>query len=373
MTLQGNSRAVLFAIHAYPESRPTIRVSAMKIAILLTLAAPFAALPVHDLVAKHEKGQVRRTTFSTEESREMTEMSSVMNGEEHAMPDMVHEESRSLAGVFVDTCLSTDSGELTGFSREYTDLAGGMSIEIDNPFGEGISEDAAGDSDLNDLTVVFALEDDGFEAKFPDDQGGDEDLLDGLTALFPWSQYLPEEAVEEDSEWELAPTLLGDTLDLGGDLGITFDEDSPFFGDDESNNEFEPDVTYDGSFTATLSGTEEVDGRTLAEITLEIDISEFADQTESMQAEVGTPPDDLPDGMMQPDIESMTVETLYEGEGTLIWDIKGGYLVSLDLELTTESTQVMSMSMDLGGEVMEMEQVMVFSGQQVFSAEVEVE
>jgi hypothetical protein len=69
----------------------------------------------------------------------------------------------------------------------------------------------------------------------------------------------------------------------------------------------------------------------------------------------------------------MVVETTYEGEGTLVWDIKGGYLVSLEFELELESIQTVQLLVEFGGQSIDIEQVMTFEGERYMSIEVETE
>jgi hypothetical protein len=129
---------------------------------------------------------------------------------------------------------------------------------------------------------------------------------------------------------------------------------------------------YGGEMTATLVGVTEVDGRAQAEISLEVDVSIVQDNTEMARADMEQP-DDLPEGAIVPDLESMVVETTYEGEGTLVWDIEGGYLVSLEFELELESIQTVQLLVEFGGQSMDIEQVMTFEGERYMSIEVETE
>ena len=77
--------------------------------------------------------------------------------------------------------------------------------------------------------------------------------------------------------------------------------------------------------------------------------------------------------MAVPELQSMEEETLYEGEGTLIWDVEGGYLVSLELELEFEATQTLQLSLELVGQSLEIERITTFEGDRSISIEVEVE
>jgi hypothetical protein len=250
----------------------------------------------------------------------------------------------------------------TVFDREYEELGLNWSIEITPPFGEGTNEETSGESELEGATVRFTwdADDEEFTSAFPEGEDGDEDLLEGLTAEFPWASYLPEEGVEADDEWNIAPEALIQTIELGGDMSLTDDQEGMPSAMGQIRGGMDED--WDGEMTATLVGVTEVDGRAQAAISIEVDVSIERDNTEEARAEMEQP-DDLPEGAVIPDLESMEIETTFEGEGTLVWDVDGGYLVSLELELEIESIQTVQLVVEFGGQSMDIEQVMVFEGE----------
>ena len=344
----------------------------MKAPILISLALFLGSS--HDLSVKHEKGQVRRTSFTSEEQRSLSEMSSTMNGEEQGgMDDMQHEQSYGASGVFVDRTVESVDSKRKVFDREYEELGLEMTVQITPPFGESVDEEASGESDLEGETVRFTwdADDEEFDPAFPEGEDGDEDLLDGLSAEFPWASYLPEGGVEAEDEWDIAPEVLIQTIELGGDLSLTNDQEG-MLGSAMTEVSGGRTGDYGGEMTATLVGVTEVDGRAQAEISLEVDVSIVQDNTEMARADMEQP-DDLPEGAVVPDLESMMVETTYEGEGTLVWDIEGGYLVSLEFELELESIQTVQLLVEFGGQSMDIEQVMTFEGDRYMSIEVQVE
>jgi len=344
----------------------------MKTPVLISLALFLGNS--HDLSVKHEDGQVRRTSYTFEEQRSLSEMSSTMNGEEQGgMGDMQHEQNYGASGVFVDQTVETVDSKRTVFDREYEELGLEMSIEIRPPFGEGINEEASGESELEGSTVRFTwdADDEEFSRAFPDGENGDEDLLEGLTAEFPWASYLPEEGVEAEDEWEIAPDVLIRTMELGGDMSLSTDAEGSLesaMGPVSGGR----DGDYDGEMTATLVAVTEVDGRAQAEISIEVDVSIAQDRTEEARADMEDP-DGLPEGAIVPDLQAMVIETTYEGEGTLVWDVEGGYLVSLEFELELESVQTVQLLVEFGDQSMDIEQIMIFEGESYMSIEVETE
>lgn len=344
----------------------------MKTPVLITLALFLGNS--HDLSVKHEDGQVRRTSYTFEEQRSLSEMSSTMNGEEQGgMDDMQHEQSYGASGVFVDRTVETVDSKRTVFDREYEDLALDMSIEINPPYGEGVNEEASGESELEGSTVRFTwdADDEEFSPGFPEGESGDDDLLEGLTAEFPWASYLPEEGVEAEDEWEIAPEVLIRTMELGGDMSLSTDEEGSLRSV-MSQVSGGRDGEYGGEMTATLVAVTEVDGRTQAEISIEVNVSIAQDNTEDARAEMEDS-DELPEGAVVPDLQSMVIETTYEGEGTLVWDVEGGYLVSLEFELELESIHTIQLLVEFGDQSMDIEQVMFFEGESYMSIEVETE
>ncbi|GEM_PF-6693208 len=344
----------------------------MKTPLLLCLAISLSA--PHDLTSKHEKGQVRRTSFSFEEERSMVEMSATVNGEEQpAMEGMSHIQTSSGSGLFVDSTTRVEDSECMAFERVYEELEYNASLEVDNPFGEGMSEVPSFESELEGMTVRFTRDDGDFVAEFPEEDAGDEELLEDLVGELPWDNFLPAGSVEDEAEWEIESETFFQTLDLGGDLSFEADEEGALSSAMASDND--GDADYSGEVTATLISVSEVDGRMMAKISLEVDASKLEDNTESARAQMEErgQPDDAPEGALMPELESMEVEIAYEGEGTLMWDVEGGYLVSLEMELELEASQTMEMFLEFGGQTMEIEQVMAFEGKHSIEVEVEVE
>ena len=341
----------------------------MKTILTLTLAGSLAVL-THDLAPRQEAGQVRTLTFELESSSELVDMQMLMNGEEGpGMPEMEQLQSDATSGTFIDRLLAVDGGRATRFERTYEDLAGFQGFEMNSDMMGSMSEESDLASDLDGLTVVFERDDEGaFEAAWPEDAPGDDDLLVGLEAALPFAEFLAPEGVEVDDSWELDPELVSRLLDPGGSLSLR-GEDGPegLLRIDDSAEDI--DVERDGELTATLERV--VDGQ--AVVSLAFEYSEVVDLTEHMAAMQADAPEDAPEGMMMPDIQEMTNAADYEGEGTLVWDLDAGHLVELSLEYEVEEVQSMVMSMDMGGDSMEMEQISTTLGEGTARFVLEVE
>lgn len=324
------------------------------------------------LSSSHRASEIRRTTFSFRESASMTEMQLTQNGEE--MPDMMQmEQDRGSTrnGSFIDTTLKVEDGQRLSFDRQYVDLEQVNSMSFSGPMGDDQSNDFELSSSLNGLRVRFDLEEDEFKASYADEEEGEDEWLEGLEAELPWAAFIPEGEVEVGDSWELDAASFMQAIDFGGDLVFTDGSDDsragmmePPSGDD--------DVEYEGSITAKLTALEDIDGVSHAVISLVIDISSVHDLTEFMAEMAANPPEDVPAGMVMPDIDLMEIETALSGEGTLSWNLAAGHLESLSVEYDTEVIETVVLSVEMGPDVMEMEQAMTFEGETSFTVEVEV-
>jgi hypothetical protein len=339
----------------------------MKTLLIAALAGTILS-PVAELTSTYEAKEIRTTTFSYEESNVMVDMQMLMNGEENPMMggDMDASGTDSSGGVFTDTILRSTDGMPTSFTRLYSDLNSANSSSMYGPMGD-MDSDNTMETELNDLTVTFTFDEEEYTAEFPEGEAGDEELLEGLDGLLPWADFLSRGSVDVEDEWDVEPKMLWDTFHLGGELSFenTSEEDSmmaPPAGEEDL-------LEVDGEITATLKSIE--DG--IATITLAIEVTEFMDLTElAIEMAENAPDDAMPEGMMMPEIMSMEIEKEYEGEGTILWDIDGGYLVNLELSLEYSESQAMSMMLSMGPEDMEIEQNTTTEGEITYTVEVEV-
>ena len=69
----------------------------------------------------------------------------------------------------------------------------------------------------------------------------------------------------------------------------------------------------------------------------------------------------------------MVIDVTYEGEGVLLWDLDGGYPVSLRFDFESQETLTMLMLQAAGPEPVEIEQTIVSEGRFVETIQVEVE
>ena len=341
----------------------------MKLVLIAAAAGLSLAALSADLTSTYAKGEIRTTQFSYEESSSLVDVEMLMDGEEGPMgaPDMEMEMDtvNGQSGVFADTITRGGEGKPDGFLRLYSDLELHSSMSMRSSMFDDQDSEELKESELEGVSVAFAFEDGEYTAEFPGEEAADKEVLAGLEALLPWASLLPEEGVEVEAEWEIDAEAFAGFFDLGGDLAWDSEGNDSEGNDSEDAQESE----VEGTVTATLTKIE--DGE--ATISISFELSELVDLTGVSMNMVGEEPDDVPEGMMMPDMIAFTIEKESEGEGTAIWNIEGGYLSSLELECEFTSVQEMIMVMEMGPETMEMEEISTSEGEATFSVEVTVE
>lgn len=332
---------------------PTIRTACVAPALLLLLpGAP------EDLALAPEEGLSVRKTFTNTLSIELVEAEFLQDGESQDGPgEMEHVSTTTRELTVTDTYAAVGDDGPTTVSRHFDAIAGSSVDEVSNEFMGDETFESEVESELEGLTVVFTAEDDEWVAAFgEDDDGEDEDLLIGLEADVDFTALLPGGSVEVGDGWEVDVEAFAPLLEPGGFLkaaptDVELEETWAEIADVRS------EIDFDGDVSATLEAVR--DG--VAVITFDVELEETDDQTESMraQAEAAGGGDEE---MMIPEFDEVVEVNTYEGEGTLTWDLELGIPVELELELDCEREARQVMSLDLFGELLEIEQNMTFEG-----------
>jgi len=346
----------------------------MKTSLFAALAGTALSIAAVQLKPQYKAGEIHLTTFTVESSSTMVDSATLMNGEAGpGMPDMEREESSKFEGQFRDSVTRVDGTDLVAFDREYLEIAEASSNHMSNPMMGDMDTDSEKTTPLDEATVHFTRGEDGFQASFPEDSSDDEELLDGLTGPLPFAALLPDDEVEVDDEWKIPVAVIWSFMEPGGDLSL---EDDATPGDMPPGMlEVDPSTVaaeLEGDCKASLKEIKEIDGVRHAVISLSLEFTRFQDLTEMMQAQADEAPDDMPEGAVMPDIDSMEVEAAFEGEGTLVWNLKTGVATSFEMSLDSERTETMLMSIEMGPESLEIEQTSVFEGETIVNFEVEV-
>ncbi len=327
------------------------------------LPLSLVALPGgEDLTFGPPEGTTLVKSFETEVELTGGEMEVIM-GDQEVPPEFLPElevtmaESRDL--VFTDHYAEVSSGRVALLRRSF-DRIEEQHQSSQSLSGQGMDDAAelatTGSSRLEDETVLFRWDGDEeqYTAQYPDEDG-DPALLEGLEFAADFVALLPEDEVEAGDSWRVDGEVFACLVTPGGDLSVEYEGD-----DEESLNEGEREVTYEGSLELTLKGIFEEDGRRIASVEIEGEVIE----TQVQRTDLANVP--VADGTA---VQTVTLEHALEGE--LEWDLEAGHLLSLQLESSIDATLEVVRDADQPGQHFEFCVYMVGEGR--YAAEFESE
>lgn len=327
------------------------------------------------------EGSTRTKSFTSTLEMSMDDMAMTMNGQESpAQPDVEMHVTGTTTTTVTDEYVKLRDGAPAVLKRTYDAIGQTQAMEMEiDVMGTVQNNDTSvgASSELEGTTVIFRWSEDAedYVAAFPEDDGGEEELLEGLREDMDLRSLLPSGEVAEGDEWELPPTALRDVLGAGGDLKLVPEEsdESNEFGDmspemGSQDQWFTEDM--EGEVKATFQGTRTTEeGVKVAVIVYAIEISNAVDMTDA--AREGLEAQEMPPGVEDMQINSSDVEVTIEGEATLLWNIEDGYVHSF--ELSSEFGLVMDVDMEMSAQGMKfaIEQSMEFSGSMTLEVSVE--
>ena len=198
-------------------------------------------------------------------------------------------------------------------------------------------------------------------------------MLEGLEEDLDLRAFLPGRDVEVGESWDIDAMTLASLVMPGGSLGLKpaeMSEDGPDMG------EFEDMITemfgqYEEAFTgllegerkATYEGVRDVDGRSLAVITLKLDTDGSMDMSgmlADMVDKISELAEEMPD--FELDIAAANLSVTLDGTGTLLWDPRRGTFESLTLEVDMTFGMEVSVDLDAQGETHSMDMTMEMAG-----------
>ena len=228
-----------------------------------------------------------------------------------------------------------DGAKPTTLLRTFTEFFGSAESS-DGDAEEGSWEE------IEDATIKFAWDEDegDYEITF-EDGDGDEDALQALDPDMDYRVLLPEGAVSEGDEWEVAGTEIGSILFPGIDLRRAADADMELDGEEIPEELIEALENFLDSFEVTCTykgGDEAAEIAVAATVTdaIDIDPSMLGEDMEEMGGEM-----------------ELSVEISAEFEGALLWDLASGHFQSM--EMTGEGTLGVQMLMSIPDFDMEFE------------------
>ena len=341
----------------------------MKTISLTALAVLTLTAGGDELTLRHRVGDEITRSFHYSSELVLEEMTMLVDGEEMpAMGDMEQEITSELELVVRDAIEEVEDERTTRFTRTYEKISSGRSFYMTDPMGGEHDQETTMASDLEGRDVLFTDEEGELSPSFPEGDDADEKLLEGLTALLDLEGLLPESSVAEEDTWNVDPEVIVALANPGGNLHLHAEggDDPGFMAHDDPSKLGEDATETDGEVVATYVGIREEDGLRLAAVEISVELSTLVDMTEAMKSMDDSPPDDVPEGMVMPEIESFEQETSREGEGLVLWNMERGTLHSFELTCEVTETQTISMVMSMGDVEQAMEQITVLSGTETY-------
>jgi hypothetical protein len=255
--------------------------------------------------------------------------------------------------VVTDVTESTEDERVTKLLRTFDEVA--AETETETYMGDRSREiSSTGTSDLEGETVLFEWDEDDeeYEASSEDVDG---DILEDLVYDYDFAALLPDDEVEPDDEWAVDVDDFLAMIDPWDSLAMDWQtEDSR----GSSTDEQEPDVeeTSEGEVVAIYEGTREVDGTEVAVLRLlgEITTDRVVDATREFEHGVSTSHTESS--------ENRTVE------GEALWNIEGGHLHSIELEMEVSTSGTTASSFEMDGREFANESEFELSGNVTFEA-----
>ena len=292
----------------------------------------------------------------------LVELSIVANGEDQS--DMVgafeETQSSTLRITLQDDVLRTENGRARLVERHFASIEG----EVENRWSDdegSESETLERSSPLEGLAVHFEPSEDPEEARgdarFAEPGSGDEEWLEGLTTRVDLALLLPPDDVASGDTWSVDPARIRELIEPAGELPITTDADEAW-----GAPEGEPTESFDGEIELEYRGTRDDSGRRVGVVRVAVDVTIAMDLSD-MTGLAGLDGDEGYEdygGSMELDVHD--VETTFEGEGELRWDVDAGCLVSFRLDCETESIETTVGTYAYEGESEELEQEIRYAG-----------
>ena len=203
---------------------------------------------------------------------------------------------------------------------------------------------------LEGLTVRFEYDEDTeeFNRSFTEDDAGEDEWLDELSAASYLAAALPEDEVEVGASWSLEPTFLRDLLTPGGKVNHQPAPDLP----DQPEGGLAITVPSPGGLTRwdEMEGSIDVeytsideseDGARIATLVVTIDVEGEFDIAEELAEEAE-------DSGATNEYDSGTLERSLAGEVTIQWNLDENLPHSVEGELEGTTAFEASWSMDTG-------------------------
>lgn len=328
-------RPSLRRIHAAQAAQAARPVLGASLALLALASAP----PQDRLAAHFEPEEELRRSFSEETSWALDTVAMTIDGEEveQDVPPVEGRMTRSsvLVDVVRDTLPSPAGQRPAVLVRAFEELAGASELS----FGQGSAREryeTSRESALEGARVVFTWdeEDEAYAAEWDEDAPGPDGLLEGLAPEGDFTRFLPDHEVEAGDTWDVPAAALSDALRPGGEVALHVEEASAgsLFGAPSSVilasgsiSVGEAAAELEGSLLAEYAGLVEEDGRRVARIEVELEVTGESELGESLRAALERM-EERSSGA------ELSLELELEGTAVLLWDVERGRALSFELQ-----------------------------------------
>jgi hypothetical protein len=306
-------------------------------------------------------------TFGESTTLKLESALMTMNGEEQdATDEFTMELLQTRLVTVTDAYERVADGRATRLARTFDVVEAQIEGEALQGGGDAELLASKGSGALAGHAVVFSWNpaEQRHVPAFGADDDGDPALLEGLEQDMDLVGFLPPADAQLGAEWPVPLDAVQRLLRPGG-LGVVHFE-LPGEDSDAEALLFLSQLTardacdaLEGEAQARWARVVEVEGRTLAEIELELELVLTADIHETLLAMAETL------GVERSNVEQFeesSVESAIVGEGVLLWDVAAGRMTSLELELEHELTLRLRGADDVAGRTMEMSIELRFAG-----------
>lgn len=230
-----------------------------------------------------------------------------------------------------------------GVTDEYAKVSGAKVLTLLRTFDElaleagpeSKAEDVEPFAELEDATVEFVWDAESGEyvARYPEDEEGNEDLLEGLDADMDLLALLPDGEVSIDDTWDVSGEGLEAVFLPGGIPGMESPDDPR---GEEIGEIFKEELQsqLEGAFGefavhCKYVGSRDEDGALVGEISFEYDGKASIDLSEAIQRVIDLMGEQM--GGVEADVVA-TVDLEFEGKGTLLWNLAEGHVHGFDMK-----------------------------------------
>ncbi|MEM8711755.1 MAG: hypothetical protein AAGG01_12440 [Planctomycetota bacterium] len=290
-----------------------------------------AAAPTDDSVSLELGPQVGTALshgIQVERSFEVSDLTVKMGGNEvpaQFLPELSFEYQVTTSLELTDEFLKAEDEEIEGPWRRRTLKGSSQTFSMEmNYAGEVTTMDAEASSDLDGNAFLVGRDEDGeVVARWSDEDGGDDGLLDSVRPEVDLIGLLPDEAVATGSTWEADASALGDVLGLDGQIPWTWS------GVPEEQIPEPGETSYSGDLDLRVTDVWLEDGATHVRAAIQGELIETSSK-----------PTDLEQVPVADGTATETTTLTFAVEGEFTWSVAERHLVSFHLEGEGDGTQV---------------------------------